>query len=165
MTKAITENVKERFRTIDFFRNCGSGVELPFPVKWALDWDDASQYFCDPEWENTTLDASNELTEYLNENVKERYCDWNDYASAGRAFINEELLTGVESWQLSKNLDRVFVDCVKWDLLHALIYQQYRVELSDDLPDFYGKILSVYEAGYFPCGWSGAYPDGVLIII
>ncbi|GLQ30008.1 hypothetical protein [Litoribrevibacter albus] len=165
MTKTIAEDIKERFRAIDFFRNCGGDVELPFQVDRVSDWDAASQHFCDPEWENTTLEASNELTEFLHENFIEQYRDWNDYADAGRAFINDELLEGMESWQSSKNLDSVFVDCVKWDLLHALLFQQYKVELSGELPDFYGKLLSVYETGHYPCGWSDAYPDGVLVII
>lgn len=165
MLKVIADNVKDRFRAIDLFRNCGRNIELSFPVRQVYSWDDASQYLCDPEWENTTLVASNELAEYLHKRFKEQFQNWNRYAEAGRKIINEELVGRVEAWQVSMNLDSVFVDCVKWDLLHAIIFQQYKVELSDELPDFYGKLLSVYEAGNYPCGWDGAYPDGVLVII
>ena len=164
MKKIISDEIKERFRAIDFFGNCGDAVRFPFQVDRVFDWCTASHHFCDPEWENTTLEASNELTEFLHDNFIEYYRDWNDYADSGRSFINDELLDGIQSWQSSKKLDSVFVDCVKWDLLHALLFQQYRMVLSSELPDFYGKLLSVYETGHYPCGWGGAYPDGVLVI-
>lgn len=165
MSKVIADNVKDRFRAIDLFRNCGGRIELSFPVTQVCSWDDASQYFCDPEWENTTLVASNELAECLHKNFKEEYRNWNRCADAGRKFLNEELVERIEAWQVSKNLDSIFVDCVKWDLLHAIILQQYKAELSGELPEFYGNLLRVYEAGHYPCGWSGAYPDGLIVII
>lgn len=165
MTQIISGEVKERFRKIDFFRNCGTGLALSFPVKRVSDWGDASHYFCDAGWENTTLEASNELAEYLRKNFIEQYRYWNDYAEAGRAFISGELLARIELWQSNKNLDSVFIDCVQWDLLHAILFQQYKAELSSDLPNFYEKLLNVYEEGGYPCGWSGTYPNGVLVII
>lgn len=162
--KSICEDVKEKFRAIDFFHNCGGYVDFTFQVERIFDWDTASQHFCNAAWEDTTLEASNELSEFIHENFREKYRDWNCYADAGRKFVNEELLERLTSLQSGKALDPIFIDCVKWDLVHSLLFEQYRAGLSVELPDFYSKLIDVYESGHYPCGWSGVYPDGVFVV-
>jgi hypothetical protein len=161
----INEDIKDRFRKINLFSKCGSAVELSFPVKNVFDWERAAEYFLSDEWEYVTHEAGNDLRGYLHSNKLEQFRLWNEYAIASRDFVNDELLLKIENWKKKHDLDTIFIDCVKSDLAFALIYQQYLSELKGGLPDFYESILSVYDAGYFPCGWDGNYPDGILIII
>lgn len=98
------------------------------------------------------------MSEYLSLHGMEHYRNWNAYAEAGRSFIRGEISELIEERRKREDLDDVFVDCVEWDLLHSFIYDHYKIGagvVDGELPDFYGRILEVYEKGHFPCGWEG----------
>lgn len=164
--KTIDDKIKERFRKIKLFSKCcDDSFQFSFSVKIVQNWCVASTYFCKPEWEGITLKASNQLSEFLHQNYRDQYRDWNDYASDGRKFIEAEFSNLIELWRTINNLNYVFVDCVKWDLLHSLIFQQYKVGLNGELPNFYENILIIYELGHFPCGFEGDYLCGTPVVI
>ena len=56
---------------------------------------------------------------------------------------------------------KVFVDCVSWNVLGAVMEHEYR--RFQERPEFSLHLLRVYRAGHFPCGWSGEWPAGQLL--
>lgn len=166
MSKQLSEEIKERINNINFFKNCNSDVciEFDFVIRRVNDWAEAESFFSSDEWEGVTLEFRNELTEYIHGKNKNIYNYWNEYAGDGREFIAENIEHSLSAYQVNNNLDPVFLDCVNWDLLNSMLYLQYSNVLTE-LPDFYNKLLMVYEAGHYPCGWEGDYMKGNLIII
>jgi hypothetical protein len=53
-------------------------------------------------------------------------------------------------------------DHVQWDILAALMEHAYLG--SGHRCFFFLELLSVYEAGHFPCGWIGPWPQGKLVV-
>jgi hypothetical protein len=46
--------------------------------------------------------------------------------------------------------------------MHYLIEDAYKTKLKGEL--FFEKLITIYEKGYIPCGWSGEWPEGNLIV-
>lgn len=53
-------------------------------------------------------------------------------------------------------------ESLKWDLMNFLLEDAYSSLLQE--PFFFDGLISVYEAGHMPCGWSGTWPAGKLVI-
>ncbi|HKD26343.1 MAG TPA: hypothetical protein VKC66_10620 [Xanthobacteraceae bacterium] len=54
------------------------------------------------------------------------------------------------------------MDSTTWDVLGALMENSYLS--SRHQAYFFLELLWVYEAGHFPCGWLGDWPDGKLVV-
>ena len=77
-------------------------------------------------------------------------------------FLNIEVLPEIIQFKNNLRLNDIFVDCVQWDLLGALMEASYE---DCHPPQFFSKLLSVYEEGHFPCGWiEDEWPKGKLVI-
>ncbi|MCE2004433.1 hypothetical protein [Enterobacter bugandensis] len=57
---------------------------------------------------------------------------------------------------------RSMIESLKWDLVNYLLEDAYSSLLRE--PFFFNGLINVYEAGYMPCGWSGIWPAGKLVI-
>jgi hypothetical protein len=51
---------------------------------------------------------------------------------------------------------------LRWDILGALMENSYL--RSGHAAFFFLELLMVYEAGHFPCGWRGNWPQGELLV-
>ncbi|AEV69721.1 hypothetical protein [Acetivibrio clariflavus] len=153
-----------RILSIDWFNNCGNPIKqnINYTVIYVFSWDEAKRCYTDPVWEDTTLEASNALSEFLNNKYKSEFANWNKIAREGKAFLENNIVHKIEAFRESNNLDKTFTDCVKWDLLGAIMEASY--SKCKNRPEFFLELLKVYESGNFPCGWSGKWPDGKLII-
>ncbi len=76
--------------------------------------------------------------------------------------IDEIVLPKLKERQQEANFDDRVIDCIKWDVLNALMTAHY-AECKP--PSFYRDIFVVYEDGHFPCGWSGVWPNGDLLVL
>ena len=61
-----------------------------------------------------------------------------------------------------QGLGKAFTDAVSWDVLAAVMEHAYRD--CSGRPTLFLQLLQVYRAGHFPCGWSGDWPDGMLLV-
>ena len=101
----------------------------------------------------------------LNQNIKFNIVyvpNWNVIAEKGKTFLNNNVIPKINEYKDNNNMDKTFVDCIEWDLLGAIMEASY--SNCKNRPEFFLELLKVYEAGNFPCGWIGEWPEGKLIV-
>lgn len=154
-----------RLRAIDWFVSCGKPLDLrlSMDVTYVHTWKEASRYFHNHNWEDTTLEAQNAITEFLFIHYRNDLNDkWNNIAAAGRNFIQTEIEPKLRIVQERFSLDQEFLATIRWDILGAILEDAY---LYRNIPiRFSLELLKVYEVGHFPCGWEGEWPHGKLLI-
>ena len=79
-----------------------------------------------------------------------------------RRIIEPLIKQKISPYQIANNLDIDLVHSVQWDVLGALMENSYIN--CDHKSFFFLELLMVYEAGHFPCGWQGKWPEGKLVI-
>lgn len=160
----LDQSFLDSLNTIKWFNQCGEPLTLtvPLPVQPIATWGDAIDACSKPEWENTTLEASNILTAFLHQNARSRYQDWNKTVRIAKEHcINPLTETVWLPFSREHSLDITFIDCVRWDVLGAIMEHVY--SNVRERPTFFLHLLSFYKAGHFPCGWvGGTYPNGTL---
>lgn len=160
----IDSKLLERIKVIDWFENCGKTInsKTDTPIIYAHSWGEAKGFYEQPDWENVTLDASNDLSQFLYDNFRDLYKNWNNLAEIVRIFIDSEVMPKIKAVSENYNLGQIFIDCVTWDISHAIMEDAYKQ--CDHSQTFFRDLLNVYESGHFPCGWDGNYPNGSLIV-
>lgn len=160
----IDQNILDRIKQINWFTNCGQAMQNEIQISYikVYNWREAMRNYQDLNWENTTLEARNELTTFLHSKYRDQYSKWNNIAKEARMFIEMNILPEVENYREKNKLDKVFINCVKWDILNAIMESTY--SKCNHRPVFFLELLKVYESGNFPCGWHGEWPEGNLIV-
>jgi len=125
-------------------------------------WLEARRYYEDEAWVAADTASGNELGLHVQRVREERYYEWNKIAEEARAFAQEEVVPvvhGITSRMgIDERVDReVFSDVV------AICMEASYLDLRPPL--FAMKLLEVYEAGHFPCGWIGVWPEGELVVL
>ena len=158
-------DVKTILESIQWFENCGKPLtlDLSMPLNRVESLERAIQMCQTLEWENTTLEAKNQLTIWLHFNDNANYQNWNEIAKIHK----QETLDGLIAkqfvpFQKNHDLDITFVYCVSWDILGALMENSYLGNGHKSF--FFLELLLIYEAGHFPCGWEGEFPTGKLFV-
>ena len=125
-------------------------------------WGEAIEACSKPDWVNTTLEARNILTSFLHKNAPSRYQNWNKITRIAKEDCIQRLAETVWiPFAKDHSLGITFVDCVRWDILGAIMEHEY--SNVPKRPTFFLQLLSVYSAGHFACGWTkGTYPNGQL---
>ena len=159
----LDNGIFERLRAVPWFSRCAHPTDddFGFDVIRVNDWQKATECFCAPEWENTTLEAQNGTTIHLSRKYPREYQEWNKLVREAKS-----RLTGIfqvaQNFQQEHGLNPKFLDYVKWDVLGIVMEQTYK---PCRVPTFFANLLRVYERGRFPCGWKGEWPNGRLIVI
>jgi hypothetical protein len=144
---------------------CGTALvePSPFALVQVSSWNEAEASCSTIDWENTTLEARNDLGTFLQLKNMNRFSEWNEITKKAKAEIVFPLTEKVWSPYLAREgLGKEVLDCIQWDVLAACMEDAYRDFVG--LPHFFADLLAIYRAGHFPCGWSGAYPNGKLIV-
>ena len=150
---------------VDWFSLCGEPLswDLTMGIEQVGSWSEAVESCSDGAWEDTELEAQNQLTQWLHQHDRKNYQDWNKLVAEHKAVVLNRLTE--EKWipyQQSHALDDVIVQCAQWDVLGALMENSYLS--SEHRCFFFLELLSVYEAGHLPCGWRGEWPQGKLVV-
>jgi hypothetical protein len=164
---ACVEQCRQTIASIDWFANVGGDfdLELPMPVSRVKTWKSAASKARSRKWDNTTLEAQNDLTSWLSLHHKKIYNErWNHLIDLHREQTIDPLketvwMPLIQKQRLDPRLARSFL----WDILGVLMEASYR-DMVEHPVDFFGELLRVYAAGHFPCGWKGRYPKGTLIV-
>ena len=157
-------DLEARLEAIAWFAHLGdrSDVDVSIPFRFANSWDEAVASCSSLEWENTELAAQNQLTLWLHNNHRAKYQEWNPFVIAHKnntiAPLIECKIQPIEK-QLATD---VLTPSVQWDILGALMENTY-LDLSHT-STFFLELLAVYESGHLPCGWSGEWPAGELVV-
>lgn len=158
-------DIPGRLRAIDWFSRCGEPLSLTFsmPVEQVSSWPKAVRSCKGRVWENVELEAQNQLTVWLHQHDRVNYRRWNDLVAEFKATVLNPLTE--DRWEpycRQHGLDIAVVHSVQWDALGALMENAYLG--SGHRCFFFLELLSVYEAGHFPCGWVGEWPHGKLVV-
>lgn len=156
--------VLDRIRNINWFENCGveSSIVINTPKIHVESWIDAKEVYQHPDWEDVTLETSNKLTQFLHDNARSQFREWNNLVNASKVFMDNEVTPKIKEFEQELGLGQVFIDCVQWDILHAIMEDAYMS--CNHNQTFFRDLLTIYESGHFPCGWSGEYPNGSLLV-
>jgi hypothetical protein len=168
MKRSINQDLLSRIARFDWFSQCGKAApECPsgLTCRTADSWQNACALVAQLEWENLELDATNETTEFLAYNFPDEDQQWNDLVHEADHFLYGPMQERVRSCLAQRGftpVPKVVIDSVRWDIRSAIMEDAYR-DLNP--PRFFDKLLALYEAGHFPCGWeNGKYPAGRLIV-
>lgn len=156
------QTIFERICKINWFYNCGNEIcNMDITHDRVKNWKEAVRKCKGTTWENTQLEASNSLTMALSRDWREKYRMWNDITDQAKELFMPVVIPIISEYVNGKALDISVLHCVQWDILAAMMEYVYSPYVR---PGFYMELLKVYEAGHFPCGWKGKWPDGNLII-
>jgi hypothetical protein len=149
----------------DWLAHCGQPVPtnyFTFNCKQIYDWVEVNQRCIDIEWENSTLEQSNKLSDFVERKSSRDYDNWNEYAKNAKAFFDSELKSALTQKAAVYFQGKEMVDAIGWDFVGFILESSYK-KLKP--PAFYENLFSIYEAGHFPCGLSEDEPTGSIIFI
>lgn len=150
---------------IQWLANCGNmftNDNVDMPIQYINSWENAKKSYQLQKWEDTTLEARNHLTSFLHDKYRTEYTSWNLLVKEAKKFIENELVPQLNLVKEENNLDNLFLDCVKWDILNAIVEDAY--QNCKNRPTFFLDLLTIYKMGNFPCGWEGEWPRGSLLV-
>lgn len=149
----LNEDVLKKISNIKWFVNVGSdfSADINYGVIDINMISDAKRFCEHPDWENTTLNESNNMSSFLDGKFENKYLYWNSLAKEAKQFISSEINPKINDLQICKDIGSVFLDCVQWDLGHILMADAYKKYYRKN--EFYKDQLVIYEAGHFPCGF------------
>jgi hypothetical protein len=157
--------VPARIAAIRWFEHCGEPFQgkLSMPFEQVRSWAEAEQRSAEGAWETATLEAQNQLTLWLHLHAQQRYQNWNRLVETHNATtIDPVVARSLAPFRQTHNLSKEFIGCATWDLRGALMEDSYRD--TGHAVFFFHELLEVYEAGHYPCGWVGQWPEGKLLI-
>ncbi|MEK4361502.1 hypothetical protein MKX68_03180 [Paenibacillus sp. FSL M8-0212] len=161
----INQEIIKILSNIQWFNKCGMRDYQSKTVIYTNSWVEASEHYSSQEWEETTLKARNQLTLYLYNHFLKEYLDWNTLVKEAKIIINKMLSEQLNRTQNEFQLDDVFSECVRWDILNIIMEYSYLSKLGKSHDKFYSdQILYIYSLGHLPCGWKGKWPSGKLVI-
>jgi hypothetical protein len=157
-----------KMNEIKWFVRCGMKPpnDLPFQLQQVTDVNIAIENALDPNWQDAGTAAQGELTGYLARTDYDVYgTSWNRLGDIIEEQIQKETMPKVNealSRMAAENLSNV----VLLDLNRIALHSAYKKRFKK-VPDFYERLLKVYESGHLPCGWIGdldLWPEGKLIV-
>jgi hypothetical protein len=158
-------DVTARIQAIHWFSHCGepADFDVTMKVERVKTWSEAIRACKSQTWENVETEARNQLTMALHKLDRERYRDWNNIVCKFKDDVVIPLTKKVwEPFQQKHGLDIALVHSVEWDVLAAMMENAYMS--SNHGSFFFLELLTIYEAGHFPCGWRGEWPKGSLVV-
>lgn len=161
----VETDIAARIKAIDWFSRCGEPDEFDVTMKLerVTSWTQAMKSCKTRTWENVELEARNQLTMAIHQGDRERYQQWNELTRKFKEEVVTPLTKRVwEPFQVTHGLHVKLVHCVEWDVLAAMMENAYIS--SNHGSYFFLELLTVYEAGHFPCGWRGEWPQGSLVV-
>jgi hypothetical protein len=160
------DDVAARIRRIPWFAHCGDplSVNLSMPVRRCLNWSEAVAPCGSDDWGAIELEAQNQLTVWLHWNAPQDYQRWNDLVVDFKDTILRPVIEpAVRDYSQRHGLGDSVLHSVYWDMLGALMENHYLH--TGHQVFFFLELLELYEAGHFPCGWTGQWPQGELHVL
>jgi hypothetical protein len=161
----IEDNLKEIILAVNWLSHCGKVLPenyFTFRSEQIFDWSEVNQRCGDIEWENATLEQSNNLSSFVERTNPREYENWNKIAKNAKFFFDQELKEKLISKASIYSQGKELVDSIEWDLIGFILESSYK-KLKP--PIFYENLFSIYEAGHFPCGLTETWPSGSIIFI
>ncbi|EKM0529518.1 hypothetical protein ACTV1V_000573 [Cronobacter turicensis] len=154
----INQAAIEKLLRINWLQNAGKHLDIAGTVRIEniIDFENSLQ---SEEWENTSLEARNNITGFLAKNHSSAFLEWNKLADIAADFIENKIVPKIPFVAESQEM---LLSNIKWDLMNYLLEDAYGSYLNK--PFFFGNLINIYEKGHIPCGWDSQWPRGNLII-
>ncbi|MFN9370674.1 MAG: hypothetical protein ACK6D3_02195 [Planctomycetaceae bacterium] len=163
----LNSEIYSKMIAIDWFRHSGSELpsDFPFPVQRISTLSDAVNSALGHMWQDVRTEAQGDMTGHLARRHADAYASWNSLARESRQRMQKDVMPRVND-RLTQICANALSETVLLDLNRIAIYTAYANKFRG-IPDFFRKLLAVYEWGYLPCGWNGCitfWPEGQLIV-
>lgn len=162
----INNEIVLRINNIDWFSNCNKQFNITINSKYKKinKLSEVEKNINSINWENQSLDAQGELTEFLCLNYPNEYnTNWNLMVDEIKSIVLPNILNKVKlcsDYKMCEITDSIIAD-VKWNILGIIMAYSYKNYFKSI---FYDDLLKIYEFGFLPCGWIGKYPQGKILI-
>ncbi len=164
----LDSDIYLRFAACKWFGHCGEIVtkQFPFPISIASDVTAVIANAQSELWEDIRTEAQGELTGYLAKHHYDSYGGhWNRLGNLAYERLKKEVMPTIDL-SLQRIGAHVLSANVLVDLVRIALWSAYRKRFKR-VPDFFEKLLAIYEQGHLPCGWKGdldAWPVGTLVV-
>ena len=157
-------DVAARLKAIDWFAKCGEPVklDLTMPVVQVTSWEEAADSCQERESKSSRLQAQNQLSGWLHVHAHAEFQEWNDRVDEHNRILAPVVEKRWKPFFESRNLPVKLLHATDWNVGSALTEESYLN--TGHRCFFFHELLLVYEAGHFPCGWIGEWPEGKLVI-
>jgi hypothetical protein len=137
------------------------GIDEGFSTAVVTSWPQAIEHCDTSAWEDLQGEALNQYLECIAHRSKERLQLWNDTVrevkKIARPLVDRKIAAVVREHALPE----IFKIQVSWDITGFCMEAEY----ADLCPlGFFTNIGHWYLNGHFPCGWSGVFPQGKLVV-
>ena len=158
--------IVDKLKSIRWFEKCGiiEDMDLSQRYMFVEKEDDVLQFITSLTWKNYTLDALNDVSDYLQNNYKTEYRCWNKLVNDCKATVLPELKTIVTE-QYDKRFHGInmeIIDDIEWNILGIIIAYSYQ---SFYMSDFYSSLYKIYKSGHIICGVKGRKDKKYFILL
>lgn len=161
----LDEGIFQQYnKDISWFSKCGraSEVAFPFDVEVVKDLRSAKAELQSELWADVRTHVQGDLTGYLAKTRMDLYGgNWNRLAKLSRDRVEKEIGADIFSALRRMELDEIRPLIVS-DLVRISLHATFQKKVKGT-PSFLGDLLSIYQQGLMPCGWSHpvtAWPEG-----
>lgn len=166
----LNAELQDRMQTVPWFEHCGNKITTSqmVPFKSLSQWRKAVLAVLSSEWETAVHQGENALSEYLLEHHPAIYANRrNAIIEATDACIRKHLKPAIDAgtrrfapigtsigagvaFEIQRAVRGAFLEAGFADLDHG--------------KTFFTDAFRFYEQGHFPCGWTGEWPEGLLLV-
>jgi hypothetical protein len=125
-------------------------------------WAEALRTSETDQWKNLRIEFANRLSVSVRSVSVDLYQSWNNVAKPLRVRLRELIDRQVSEWLRQRQLPKEVLFHLQWDLLHAAMEAHYSFVIP---PGMFSKMFELYLEGFFPCGWEGTWPSGMLLVL
>ena len=154
----ISQLAMHSLNNINWFVNLGVAATLPGVIQ-AQSISLFIKGLNSDESESSALEVGNEITGFLAKKHTNNYQYWNSLVKEAKKVVENDIIPKLIFPESEKS---AMIKNLKWDLVNFLLEDAYSSLLRE--PFFFNGLINVYEAGHMPCGWSGTWPTGKLVI-
>jgi len=160
MKAQIHEDMLERLKRIPWFTKCGG--KAVFDQAAQIRKNAVLVSVEHTHWGDLVLEERAHFTQILYADYRNEYSYWNDLA---REFKDHHIAELRKVWEANLMLlgldEQSVLDDIAFNVTTLVCLDAYRE--FHDMPDFFKRMLEIYEAGYLPCGWKGTRERGTLL--
>lgn len=151
MMNARTLQMMQRLESAQWFANIGRP-----PIgnhRTVQSWEQALGSCTADVWSSVQLQVKNRIARDVRQKNYDRSDEWNGIAAELRKAIATVVANSVEPVAKKFQLKSDFQGAVSWDMLMICLETEFSDVISPIF--FVSRLLPIYEAGHFPCGWEG----------
>ena len=153
-----TASFLSEFTKIRMFAKVGvHGDPIFKDTIFATSWGEAIDFSGAQEYEDSALEASNQLTLYLHKNHRDEYRGWNEKAKAiereVKKTIEHAIANAITNGRAPKDIPK---KNIHWDVFYICMSLEYSDFYQSE---YYAQLAYWYLNEHFPCGWVGEVPE------